>query len=172
MCPNARQVTAANIHQVNANRPSSRQMERGLRHSHTQKGSKLDPTNYRSISLTAVPCKIMETVVRNLMMDHLLCHNLVSTFQHCFVQKKSCQTNLDIITESSNKGFLTKVVFLVFAKANDDAKPNDDDFANDLHQILPVLRMESHPDRGMESHPNGTTKAGLHPTKPTLFSAS
>ncbi len=88
-----------------------------------KKGSKLDPANYRPISLTAVPCKIMETVIRNLMMDHLLRYNLISPFQHGFVQKKSCQTNLietlDIITESSNKGFPTIVVFLDFAKAFD-----------------------------------------------------
>ncbi len=88
-----------------------------------KKGSKLNPANYRPISLTAVPCKIMETIVRNIMMDHLISNNLISSFQHGFVHNKSCHTNLletlDITTESANKGFPTIIIFLDFAKAFD-----------------------------------------------------
>ena len=37
-----------------------------------KKGLKSDPANYRPISLTAVPCKIMDRMVRDEMMAHLM----------------------------------------------------------------------------------------------------
>ena len=57
-----------------------------------KKGSKTNPANYRSISLTSVTCKIMERLIRDIMMKHLLDNNLISEHQHGFVKFKSCIT--------------------------------------------------------------------------------
>jgi hypothetical protein len=43
-----------------------------------KKGSKLSPLNYRPISLTSVPCKILEGVVQDLIMNFLTVNNLLS----------------------------------------------------------------------------------------------
>jgi hypothetical protein len=41
-----------------------------------QKGSKADPGNYRPVSLTSVCCKLLESILRDSMMEHLLSKNL------------------------------------------------------------------------------------------------
>ena len=83
------------------------------------KGKKSDPSNYRPISLTAIPCKIMEKLVKNVMVRHLVNNNLICTHQHGFMRAKSCLTNLleclDIITEVINRGFYVILIFLDFA---------------------------------------------------------
>ena len=88
-----------------------------------KKGSKTNPANYRPISLTSVTCKIMERLIRDIMMKHLLDNNLISEHQHGFVKFKSCITNLlealDIITETLNRGFMAALIFLDFSKAFD-----------------------------------------------------
>jgi hypothetical protein len=88
-----------------------------------KKGIRTDPANYRPISLTAVSRKIMETIIRDIMMDHLIRHKLITAHQHGFVLNKSCESNLletlDIITEASSRGFTSIIVFLDFAKAFD-----------------------------------------------------
>jgi hypothetical protein len=42
-----------------------------------KKGEKVDPANYRPISLTSVPGKVMEKLVRDVMMDHLERNGLI-----------------------------------------------------------------------------------------------
>jgi hypothetical protein len=59
-----------------------------------KKGAKADPGNYRPVSLTSVSCKILESIVKDTMMDHLLRKNLLSPSQHGFVPGRSCCTNL------------------------------------------------------------------------------
>ena len=88
-----------------------------------KKGSRSVPSNYRPISLTSVPCKLMERMIRDVMMDHLYGNNVIATEQHGFVLKKSVVTNLletvDLISDCMDKGFHVLVVFLDFAKAFD-----------------------------------------------------
>ena len=88
-----------------------------------KKGSKSDPGNYRPISLTSIPCKIMERVLRDRMLAHLMQHNLITNEQHGFVMFKSCITNLletiDIISNGLSKGYEVTLIFLDFAKAFD-----------------------------------------------------
>ena len=43
-----------------------------------KKGKKSNPLNYRPISLTSVPCKIMEKIIKNKIVDHLEKNNLLS----------------------------------------------------------------------------------------------
>ena len=42
-----------------------------------KKGCKGDPGNYRPISLTCMHCKVMESVIRDSMVDFLLTNNLM-----------------------------------------------------------------------------------------------
>ena len=88
-----------------------------------KKGEKIDPENYRAISLTAVPCKLMERMVRDIMMEHLYSNELIAKEQHGFVLSKSCLTNLletmDIVTDAYNKDYQSLIVFLDFQKAFD-----------------------------------------------------
>jgi len=84
---------------------------------------KLDPSNYRPISITSVPCKILEKINRDSINDYLLHNKLISPQQHGFVSNKACITNLlesnDILTKLASKGIPIDIVFLDFAKAFD-----------------------------------------------------
>jgi hypothetical protein len=88
-----------------------------------KKGAKSDPGNYRPVSLTSVCCKILESVIRDAMMSHLLENNLLKQSQHGFMPRKSCCTNLleffEAATSAVDKGKPFDVVFLDFAKAFD-----------------------------------------------------
>ena len=51
-----------------------------------KKGSKSLPENYRPISLTCVICRIMESFIKDAIMEHLVSNNLLSykrTWFHC-----------------------------------------------------------------------------------------
>jgi len=88
-----------------------------------KKGSKAEPGNYRPVSLTSVSCKILETILRNRMMNHLLDNNLLNASQHGFLNGKSCTTNLleflDSVTRIVDEGTPVDIVYLDFAKAFD-----------------------------------------------------
>ncbi len=88
-----------------------------------KKGSRSNPGNYRPISLTSVPCKLMERIVRDVMLEHLFSNNVIASEQHGFVMRKSVVTNLletvDRISDGIDNGFHVLVVFLDFAKAFD-----------------------------------------------------
>jgi hypothetical protein len=88
-----------------------------------KKGNKLDPTNYRPISLTSIVCKIMEGIIKDEIMKFLTTNNLIKPQQHGFVNNKSCITNLletlDLITKALADGLDVDVLFMDFAKAFD-----------------------------------------------------
>ncbi|XP_065664655.1 uncharacterized protein LOC136086290 [Hydra vulgaris] len=88
-----------------------------------KKGSRIDHSNYRPISLTSIPCKIMEKLVMKATMQHLKSNNLLSNSQHGFLEKKVCITNLletmDFLTGNIARNLPVDVVFLDFAKAFD-----------------------------------------------------
>ena len=50
--------------------------------------------NYRPVSLTCVPCKLLEHIVCSNIMAHLDEHKLVSDRQYAFRKKHSCDTRL------------------------------------------------------------------------------
>ena len=59
-----------------------------------KKGSRTDPSNYRPISLTSICCKIMEHVIYSHIMYHLNQHKALSNYQHGFIARRSCETQL------------------------------------------------------------------------------
>ena len=59
-----------------------------------KKGLKDIVGNYRPVSLTSVIYKVMETIVRDEVVDHMNRNNLLSNDQHGFVPRRNCVTNL------------------------------------------------------------------------------
>ena len=53
-----------------------------------------DVNNYRPISLTCCFCKIMESIVKEQMLDYLLRDKLISKHQHGFLVRRSTCTQL------------------------------------------------------------------------------
>ena len=88
-----------------------------------KKGSKFQVNNYRPISLTSIPCKIMETILKEQIVDHLTKHSLIKPTQFGFMKKKSCLLNLltylENLTSLVDSGEQVDVVYLDFSKAFD-----------------------------------------------------
>jgi len=65
----------------------------------------------------------MESVIRDVITDHLDKHNLIRDSQHGFRHGRPCTTNvlefLDIVTDVINQKGNVDVIFLDFAKAFD-----------------------------------------------------
>ena len=53
-----------------------------------KKGSKFDVSNYRPISLTCIVCKVMESLIKDHIMDHLEKQILIIASQHGFLREK------------------------------------------------------------------------------------
>jgi len=88
-----------------------------------KKGSKCNANNYRPISLTSVPGKIMERILREAIMDHLQKNNLILPTQHGFLPKKSTVSNLieylEEITSMLDAGLPVDAVYIDYAKCFD-----------------------------------------------------
>lgn len=88
-----------------------------------KKGSKSLPGNYRPISLTCVLCRVMESFLKDTIMNHLLENNLLSPRQHGFISGRSTVTQLLFYLDSCIKnvanGDVVDVVYLDFQKAFD-----------------------------------------------------
>ena len=88
-----------------------------------KKGAKSNPGNYRPISLTSVVCKIMEKLMKDAIMQHVMTNELLRQTQHGFVTKKSCVSNLlqfyEEVTKLVDEGTPVDIVYLDFAKAFD-----------------------------------------------------
>ncbi len=59
-----------------------------------KKRSKRETGYYRPVSLTSIPCKIFESLIKDTMMNHLITKNLIKDTQHGFMPGRSCTTNL------------------------------------------------------------------------------
>ena len=88
-----------------------------------KKGIKSSPNNYRPVSITSVISKVMESIVRDAILDHLMKHNILSDPQHGFVPGRDCMTQLLLCLEDwtkmidDNEDF--DVIYTDFAKAFD-----------------------------------------------------
>ena len=61
--------------------------------------------NYRPVSLTCVPCKLLEHIVCSNIMAHLYEHKLLSEKQHAFRKWHSCETQLITVIDDWAKIF-------------------------------------------------------------------
>ncbi|XP_072142509.1 probable RNA-directed DNA polymerase from transposon X-element isoform X3 [Dermacentor andersoni] len=86
-------------------------------------GDKNSPLNYRPISLTSIPCKIMEHVIYTEIMKFLDAGNFFHSSQHGFRKRFSCETQLALFLHDLRTNLdtnqQTDAVFLDFAKAFD-----------------------------------------------------
>jgi len=88
-----------------------------------KKGCRNDSNNYRPIALTSTMCKLMESVIKEQLMDYLLSNNLLSTHQHAFIAKHSTASNLleclHDWTLSLNSRHSTDIIYIDFSRAFD-----------------------------------------------------
>ena len=88
-----------------------------------KKGKKNIAENYRPISLTSIPCKIMEKIVKEGIMHHLLNNSLLSSKQFAFLNGRSTVTQLlkflDDCMKIIVKGGVVDTIYMDFSKAFD-----------------------------------------------------
>ncbi|KAK4830017.1 hypothetical protein QYF61_008280 [Mycteria americana] len=88
-----------------------------------KKGGKEDPGNYRPVSLTSVPGKLMEQIILSAITWHVENNQGIKPSQHGFREGRSCLTNLisfyDKVTRLVDEGKAVDVVYLDFSKAFD-----------------------------------------------------
>ncbi|GAB0191256.1 mitochondrial enolase superfamily member 1 [Grus japonensis] len=88
-----------------------------------KKGRKEDPGNYRPVSLTSVPGKVMEQIILSVLSRQVQDNQGIRLSQHGFMKGRSCLTNLiffyDKVTCLADEGRAADVVYLDFSKAFD-----------------------------------------------------
>ncbi|KAK4821664.1 hypothetical protein QYF61_027132 [Mycteria americana] len=88
-----------------------------------KKGQEEDPGNYRPVSLTSVPGKLMEQNILSAITWHVENNQGIKPSQHGFRKHRSCLTNLisfyDKVTRLVDEGKAVDVVYLDFSKAFD-----------------------------------------------------
>jgi Reverse transcriptase (RNA-dependent DNA polymerase) len=86
-------------------------------------GTRTDPGNYRPVSLTSVPCKLLESIIEDEISRHLEENKLISESQHGFMRGWSCATNIiefmEIVTRAVDRGESVDIFYLNFSKAFD-----------------------------------------------------
>jgi len=88
-----------------------------------KKGWRSDPSNYRPVSLTSVPCKIMELIIKDNLLKFVEENEILTKHQHGFLRQRSCLTilleALEAWTEALDNGLGINVLFLDYRKAFD-----------------------------------------------------
>ena len=88
-----------------------------------KKNSRKSPANYRPISLTSIPCKILEHLIYSSVYNYLKINSILCDAQHSFRKKRSCKMQLTItINEMAsrvNLGEQVDVLTLDSSKAFD-----------------------------------------------------
>ena len=81
------------------------------------------PENYRPISITSVISIMMESIIRDAIVAHLMKHKLLTDDQHGFVLGRNCMTQLLLCMEDwtslIERGETFDVIYTDFAKAFD-----------------------------------------------------
>jgi len=93
-----------------------------------KKGKKEDPGNYRLVSLTSIPGKVMEQLILEVIIKQVEEKKVIRSSQHGFTKGKSCLTNLTAfyggVTGWVGEGRAVDVVYIDFSKAFDTVSHN------------------------------------------------
>ena len=88
-----------------------------------KKGTKSVPGDYMPVSLTCVLCKLLESFIRDVIVDQINKYNIYSNCQHGFRKRRSCVTQLLQVMEDFTQFIENKsafdVIYLYFQKAFD-----------------------------------------------------
>jgi hypothetical protein len=88
-----------------------------------KKGCKKQPGNYRPVSLTCITCKILESIIRDAVFEHMTSNHLFSDYQFGFIKGRSTSLQLlkvlDEWTEALDDRGSVDAVYLDFQKAFD-----------------------------------------------------
>src|SRR5882757_114716 len=88
-----------------------------------KKEKKSDPQNYRPISLTSLICKMMESIIKDCIINYLYQFSLIRNSQHGFTKNRSCLSNLlefmKEVTSTLDSKKSVDIIYLDFAKALD-----------------------------------------------------
>ena len=88
-----------------------------------KKSSTQSPANYRPISLTCVSCKLLEHIICSHIHKHLERHKILTSKQHGFRTRHSCETQLlitiDELMKHHNQKHQIDLAVLDFSKAFD-----------------------------------------------------
>ena len=88
-----------------------------------KKGSREELGNYRPVSLTSVVGKVLETLIKDQMRNHLNKYKLIKDSQHGFTKGSSCLTNLlefcQAVSDWVDEGKAVDIVYPDFKKAFD-----------------------------------------------------
>ena len=88
-----------------------------------KKGCREELGNYRPVSLTSVVGKVLKTLIKDWMKNHLNKYKLIKGSQHGFTKGSSCLTNLlefyEAVSDWVDEGKAVDRVYLDFKKAFD-----------------------------------------------------
>lgn len=88
-----------------------------------KKGDRRSPASYRPVSLTAIPSKVLESIIRDHLLDHFSSTGLLHKAQHGFLPRRSCTSQMMEAVEDWSAAIETgdpvDVAYLDFAKAFD-----------------------------------------------------
>ncbi|GAB0179391.1 mitochondrial enolase superfamily member 1 [Grus japonensis] len=92
-----------------------------------KKSKKEDPGNYRPVSFTSIPGKVMEQLIQEVISKHVEEKKIISSGQHGFTRGKSCLTSLIAFYDGMTVWVDQQravYVYLNFSKASDTVSHN------------------------------------------------
>jgi hypothetical protein len=93
-----------------------------------KKGDTHAAENYRPVSLTSIPCKLLEHIICKHMLKHLEKYKVLTSLNHGFRSGHSCETQLLVLLhdflKSHDAAIQTDVAILDFSKAFDTVPHN------------------------------------------------